>query len=62
MLRGNCQACNRVDQSENEMTPSQIADVDHGLSQTRLHNAIPHTDNEKKEEGERIAPGVQDCN
>ena len=38
----------------------QPSDVDHCLSESRLHDAVAHADDEEQEERERVPGGVED--
>ena len=43
------------------MTTGKVSDVDHCLAQTWLNDTVSHAHNKKKEEGEGVSSGVQDC-
>ena len=61
MLWGDCQACNGVDEAKDKVTPSKPADIYHGPSQTGLYNAITHTNDKEKEEGEGVSCRIEHC-
>lgn len=61
IVRGDCQTRDGVNEAKDEVGKCKPANVDHRLPKSRLDDSVAHTNNQEKEERERVTASVQNC-